>query len=109
MPGLPAPITIDRTKSQVSDPRVPVSVSVDATGRARRLTDSRPMTLPAREHRLKFGRPGVRPGDLDAASSGASHSAAWPDERVQRMRQDVDDLMRRAPAARGGPTADPPA
>ena len=47
-PEFAAPTTIDRTKSHVRAPRVPVIVNDEATGRARRLTDSRPMTSPAR-------------------------------------------------------------
>ena len=47
---------MERTKSQVSDPRVPVSVSVEATGRARRLTERRPDHIAGAEHGLEIRR-----------------------------------------------------
>ena len=49
VPGFAAPTTIERMKSHVSEPRVPVSVRDDATGRARKLTERRPRSSPLRK------------------------------------------------------------
>src|SRR5439155_21430159 len=48
VPSFAAPTTIARTKSVVRVPPAPVTVSVEATGRARKLTLRRPITSPAR-------------------------------------------------------------
>jgi len=85
VPGFAAPTTIERTKSQVSEPRVPVKVSDDAMGRARMLIDSgvRGAILPDLPLDESAG------WEADAAAAGVETvllaAPVTPDERLAEL------------------------
>ena len=68
-------------------------------GRARRLTDRRPTISPARSVAWRSVRCRVHAHDISIGGVGRSEPLEDGDERVQRMRQDVDDLLRKRPGA----------
>ena len=93
VPGFPAPITTDRTKSHVTAPPVPVNVNDEATGRARRADREAANEVAGAEHGLKVGRSGVDPGNIDRAGRGGE-ALQRGNQRIQRVRQDVHQLPR---------------